>query len=74
MSNCFWNLSCALVLWRGELSGKRGSVIFGGQVFKDTKSGSVDLLKFVTPCTICHSRTALYARMRLGPSELKNSP
>lgn len=37
MSNCFWNLSCAVVLRRGEVSGKRRvdflahSVVFGGR-------------------------------------------
>lgn len=68
VSNCFWTLSCALVLWRGEVSGKhRGdfsaaaSVIFWTSGFKDTKSGFPDLLKFVTPCTIYHSGAALYA-------------
>ena len=65
MSDCFWNLSCAVVLWRGELSGKHREdffVISGGQVFKDTKSGFPDLLKFLSPCTICHSCTALFAK------------
>lgn len=41
MSNCFWSLSCVVVLWQG--SGEHGedfsagSVIFGGQVLR-TKS------------------------------------
>ena len=28
VSNFFWNLSCAVVLWRGEVSGKRGEDFF----------------------------------------------
>lgn len=43
MSNCFWNLSCAAVLRRGEVSGQRERedfqlLIFGGSALKDTKS------------------------------------
>lgn len=66
VSNCFWNLSCAVVLWRGEVSGKRGEdylfIIFFKLSLEDTKSGFPKLLKFATPCTSYHSRTALHAK------------
>lgn len=77
-SNWFWNLSCTLVLRRDEVSVKHREnfqplqVIFWRSAFKDTKSGLRDLVKFVTPCTICHSCTALYAKCGWA-LELKNS-
>lgn len=70
MTNCFWNLSFAVVLWRGEVAGKHrkdfstGSIIFGGQALR-RQSGLLDPLKFVTPCTIFHSCTTQIQR---GPS------
>lgn len=57
MSNCFWILSYAAVLLRCGVSGKHkedipgGSISFGGQA---VRTQSLDLLKFVTLCTICH--------------------
>lgn len=66
VSNCFWNLSCAVVLWRGEVSGKCGEdffyfILFFQLSLEDTKSGFPEQLKFATPRTIYHSHAALRA-------------
>lgn len=52
-SNCFWYLSCAVVLWRGEVSGKHR---------EDFQPVPLSLELRVVPCSICRSYTALYTK------------
>lgn len=66
MRNCFWSLSCAVVLWRGSVSGKYREDV-SACYLRRSASGFPHLRKFETPYNICHSCFALYVKTRVGP-------